>query len=64
MKEEKQKKFEEFYIKFLKKCLTENMLPTPLIRYEKNGIYPVIDAVEVDEEKKKEILSSLEKSSK
>lgn len=59
--EKKQKKFEEFYIKFISKCLTENIFPVMTMRYEFNGIFPVLDFREVDEKKKKELLSSLDK---
>ena len=59
--EKKQKKFEEFYLKFIKKCLQENIFPVMAMRYESSGIFPILDFREVDEKKKKELLSSLEK---
>jgi CRISPR/Cas system CMR-associated protein Cmr5 small subunit len=60
-KKKKQEKFEEFYGKFVRKCLSENMLPTMTIRYEHNGIFPLLDFYEVNEKEKEEILSSLNK---
>jgi hypothetical protein len=62
-KEKKQKKFEEFYVKFVRKCLSENMMPTMTVSYEPTGIFPSLNFYEVDDKRKKEILSSLNKSS-
>ena len=62
--DKKQKKFEEIYEKFFKKCLQENLLPTAVIRYERTGMLPEITYMEVTDEQKKDILSSLDKSSK
>ena len=59
MNSEKQKKFEEFYIKFVRKCLSENMLPTLILRYESVGVFPSMNYVEIDDVKKQEVLSSL-----
>lgn len=61
MNEKKQKKFEALYVKFVRKCLAENMLPIVTLKYEPNGIFPTLNYYEVDEAKKNEILSSLDK---
>lgn len=60
MENKKQKKFEEFYIKFVRKCLTENMLPVAIVEYKPWGILPAINFREIGLEEKQEILSSLE----
>ena len=57
-KEDKQKKFEEFYIKFVRKCLTENIMPTMTVRYDPTGVFPLLSFYEIDGARKKEILSS------
>lgn len=64
VKVEKSKKFEEFYVKFLKKCLTEDIIPIPLMKYEPRGIFAYIDFTEVSKEEKENILKDLNKSSK
>lgn len=59
MDKKKQKKFEEFYVKFVRKCLTENILPVAAMQFDPRGIFPTLNFREVSKEEKKEILSSL-----
>ena len=61
---DKQKQFEEMYEKFVRKCLTQDIIPMVTLQYEVNGIFPVLKYLEVDEDRKKEILSSLNKKEK
>ena len=60
MDKKKQEKFEEFYVKFVRKCLTENILPVAVMQYDPRGIFPSLNFREVGLEEKQEILSSLE----
>lgn len=60
LRKKKQEKFEEFYKKFLRKCLSEDILPVPVLKYEVNGIFPGLDFTVVEEETKKQIISSLD----
>jgi len=59
--EQKQEKFQELYLKFAKKCLQESMVPVMVMRYQPNGIIPILDFKEIDEKEKEELLSSLDK---
>jgi len=61
MNKKKQKKFQDIYIRFVKKCLQEDIYPVVFIRYEQTGIHPDITFIEVKEEEKQNILSSLDK---
>lgn len=61
MDKKKQVKFEELYLKFVRKCLTEDMLPVMMMDYRPQGILPTLNFRIVEEEEKKEILSSLSK---
>jgi len=55
----KQEKFEEIYIKFVRKCLNEDIMPVVALQYEVNGVFPILKYIEVDKKRKEEILSSL-----
>jgi len=57
--DKKQKKFEEIYIKFVRKCLSEDIMPVVALQYEVNGIFPILKYTQVDKKRKNEILSSL-----
>lgn len=59
MEKQKQEKFEEFYVKFVRKCLTEDILPVAVVEYKPWGIIPVLNYREVAADEKKQILSSL-----
>ena len=61
MNKKKQQKFRDIYIKFVKKCLQEDIYPVVFLRYEQTGIMPDLTFVEVKEEEKQRILSSLDK---
>jgi len=49
------------YVKFVRKCLTKDIMPIVALQYEVNGVFPILKYLEVDEDRKKEILSSLNK---
>jgi len=57
----KQEQFEDMYVKFVRKCLTKDIMPIVALQYEVNGVFPILKYLEVDEDRKKEILSSLNK---
>ena len=59
MEKKKQEKFEEFYLKFVRKCLTEDILPVAVVEYKPWGIVPTLNYREVAADEKKQILSSL-----
>jgi len=61
MDKKQEAKFEEIYVKFIKKCLKDNIMPSPVIVYGPQGIFPKIDFTTVTDEIKTEILSSLDK---
>ena len=61
MEDKKQKIFEEFFTKFVRKCLSEDILPVAILDYKPWGLFPTINFREVGLEEKKEILSSLDK---
>ena len=62
-KDIKQEKFQELYLKFAKKCLQESMVPVMTIRYQPNGIIPMLDFREVDKKEQENIVNSLKNSS-
>ena len=59
MEKQKQEKFEEFYLKFVRKCLAEDILPVAVVEYKPWGIVPTLNYREVTADEKKQILSSL-----
>jgi hypothetical protein len=61
MNEKKQAKFQDIYEKFVRKCLQEDIYPVVALRYEQIGVFPELTFIEVNEQQKKEALSSLNK---
>ena len=61
MNEKKQAKFMEIYEKFVRKCIQEGIYPVVALRYGQVSIYPELTFIEINEQQKKEALSSLNK---
>jgi len=59
--DKQEKKFEELYKKFTKKCVQDGLLPTMTLEYRENGIFPVLKYFVLEEKQKEEFLSSLNK---
>lgn len=57
--EEKTKEFIRLWKQFVNRCLDKDIIPFPSIRYEQDGIYPIVNYKEITAEEKEEILQTL-----